>query len=364
MPQPTYDATQSECLHPTYNYARFLPEAIESILNQNFTDFELLIIDDCSSDNTAEVVCAYAAKDRRISFSVNSPNIGMVNNWNLCLRRARGEYIKFVFGDDVLISKDALLKMMERSCATSRSASWLRRERLSTSNPTFPGPVEFLEADAHRGRRSHPALRVRQKNLIGEPTVVMFRKKTAPADSTRATPDRGFGNVVSPAGKRPVDFISPNPCARFRCHPDQQSEHNSKSNATLDDMALIFDDYLARPYLHFGLAGSPDHCLRLLLFRLETLSEKHDEQRGGREPDQSLGEISEIHLLLPLYKLVRPFLNLSGILPARLATTKCPHENCRANVHEDLDKIFHRKKWKYAEWFDQLKTFPGRSRAN
>src|SRR6185369_11714393 len=101
----------SVCI-PTYNYAAYLAETIESILAQNFADFELLIIDDNSTDDTRAVVEPYAQQDPRIRFSVNPKNLGMVQNWNHCLAQARGEYIKYVFGDDLLASPDTLGRMV------------------------------------------------------------------------------------------------------------------------------------------------------------------------------------------------------------------------------------------------------------
>ena len=59
-------------LIPTYNYARYLPEAIESVLSQDFKDFELLVVDDCSSDNTAEAVQPYCARDSRVQLIVHA----------------------------------------------------------------------------------------------------------------------------------------------------------------------------------------------------------------------------------------------------------------------------------------------------
>ena len=101
----------SVCI-PAYNNAHFLAEAIESVLNQTFEQFELLIIDDCSTDATREIADAYAANDDRIVFHANSVNLGMVANWNACLQQSRGEYIKYLFGDDLLASPDALLNMV------------------------------------------------------------------------------------------------------------------------------------------------------------------------------------------------------------------------------------------------------------
>jgi glycosyltransferase involved in cell wall biosynthesis len=77
-------------LIPTYNYGRYLAEAIESVLAQDFLDLELLIVDDCSTDNTREVIQPFCDRDARVHFTVNSTNLGMVNNWNHCLKQARG----------------------------------------------------------------------------------------------------------------------------------------------------------------------------------------------------------------------------------------------------------------------------------
>ena len=100
----------SVCI-PTYNYARYVPQAVESVLAQDFDDFELIVIDDCSEDNTVETMEKYFRGDRRVRFKVNPSNLGMVRNWNRCLTEARGKYIKYVFGDDVLSSKGALGRM-------------------------------------------------------------------------------------------------------------------------------------------------------------------------------------------------------------------------------------------------------------
>ena len=92
----------SVCI-PTYNYAHYISFAVESILSQQFTDFELIIVDDCSKDNTEEIVSRFLC-DKRVSFEKNERNLGLVANWNKCLSKAKGEYIKFVFADDMLAS--------------------------------------------------------------------------------------------------------------------------------------------------------------------------------------------------------------------------------------------------------------------
>ncbi len=84
---------------PAYNCSRFIGKSIDSVLAQTYTAWELLIVDDCSKDNTAEVVAAY--KDERIHYSRNEQNMGAALSRNKALREAKGRYIAFLDSDDV-----------------------------------------------------------------------------------------------------------------------------------------------------------------------------------------------------------------------------------------------------------------------
>jgi O-antigen biosynthesis protein len=86
---------------PTYNYGRFLGEAVESVLSQSFGGFELFVIDNASTDDTREVMQNY--KDPRLEFIVNSRNMGPYHSADLFLKRARGRYLRCLCADDVLI---------------------------------------------------------------------------------------------------------------------------------------------------------------------------------------------------------------------------------------------------------------------
>src|SRR5262245_48270806 len=81
-----------------FNHERFVAKAIESVLNQTFGDFELLIADDGSPDGTAEVIRKFC--DPRIQ-TFCFPNNGHQHTRNFCLTRARGEYIAIQNSDDV-----------------------------------------------------------------------------------------------------------------------------------------------------------------------------------------------------------------------------------------------------------------------
>ncbi len=86
---------------PNYNHARFLPMRIDSVLNQTFTDFELILLDDCSTDNSREILADYAKKDSRIKLAFNEVNSGSTfAQWNKGVALAKGEYIWLAESDD------------------------------------------------------------------------------------------------------------------------------------------------------------------------------------------------------------------------------------------------------------------------
>ena len=76
MSATTYSlAPKISVLMSVYNGSRYLKESVDSILNQSFTDFELIIIDDCSTDNTWEILTKYAAQDQRIRLFKNQKKL-------------------------------------------------------------------------------------------------------------------------------------------------------------------------------------------------------------------------------------------------------------------------------------------------
>jgi glycosyltransferase involved in cell wall biosynthesis len=86
---------------PSYNSAPYLKEAVESILGQSFHDFELIIVDDGSTDNSPGLLAQYAARDRRIRILRNDVNRGIVFALNRGLEMCRGEYLVRMDADDI-----------------------------------------------------------------------------------------------------------------------------------------------------------------------------------------------------------------------------------------------------------------------
>jgi len=94
---------------PVYNGARFLEQALQSLLQQSYRDLELIISDNASSDSTPEICAHYSTRDARIRYVRQRKNIGAPRNWSLVATLARGRFFKWASVND-LVSPDMLEK--------------------------------------------------------------------------------------------------------------------------------------------------------------------------------------------------------------------------------------------------------------
>ena len=80
---------------PVYNGERYLAETIDSLLEQTFCDFELIICDNASTDRTSEIARAYAANDSRVRYTRNARNVGVAANYQRALELSHGKYFRW-----------------------------------------------------------------------------------------------------------------------------------------------------------------------------------------------------------------------------------------------------------------------------
>lgn len=172
---------------PTYNGARYLEACLDSVLSQTYKDIEILVVDDGSTDTTPEILERYAVRDQRIRLVHNEHNLGLVGNWNRCIELARGEWIKFVFQDD-LISPECL-ELMLHAARPDSSLVFCRRDFIFEEGTPQSKRKSYLEGKSLVERLFHDstpvtarqlselALNHMGRNFIGEPTVVMLHKR-------------------------------------------------------------------------------------------------------------------------------------------------------------------------------------------
>jgi len=160
---------------PTFNCAHFLPDAIVSIMRQGLDDFEILIVDNASEDNTEEVVRSF--ENPHIRYIRNPSNLGSRENGNRCLANSRGRYIKFLCADDVLL--DGVLRKQLTVLETRPEVALVTCNYLPTdSNLNIEG-IWFAFPGSHPGRRVINLCLSRMANCIGGPSNIMFRRNSA-----------------------------------------------------------------------------------------------------------------------------------------------------------------------------------------
>lgn len=227
---------------PTYNHANIIGDAIFSALSQDYENLEILVQDNASTDVTREIVSNIAKNDARVRYVRNSENLGMVGNFNACLAASRGELIKFLCADDLLVP-DCVSKMVDalvRNPATALVASArqivdnnlrpLRIAGFSRSSLQLNGAAVIRDC-FYRG------------NLIGEPTAVMFRRQQGMRGFCEEYPQlmdlEMWMYLLRSGGMTYID----QPLCKVRLHPQQATQQHLKSGIVLADKRRLFREF-------------------------------------------------------------------------------------------------------------------------
>jgi glycosyltransferase involved in cell wall biosynthesis len=299
-------------LIPTYNYGRYLPEAIESVLAQEFGDFELILSDDASTDGSADIVHRYAGRDARIRACVQPANLGMVAHWNWCLRQARGEYLKFLFGDDRLAGPAALgrwVRLLDEQ-PSAVLAVGARRIIDEDSRPTDVWD-HLAENGLYDGRHVVRQCLFATHNFLGEPTATLIRTRAA---------SRGF----DPRYRQMVDLEmwchlllagdlvhTDEVLCEFRRHPEQQTVLNRRQPMAGREYAWLVRDYFPRCVpAGYRLSATERWHLVLSLIHNRTAWREIPEMAPVRRSLVALVGRGAYARLWAQYRVARPFGNL------------------------------------------------------
>ena len=280
----------SVCL-PAFNGAAYIGEAIDSVLAQTHEEFELVVVDNHSSDGTRDVVGGY--DDERIRLVVNDVTVGAPENHNLAVRAARGQLVKFLHHDDRLAPTclERLVPVFEE--ATSVGLAFSRREVLV--DPADADAVAWKEryGTVHEplgplGRvNDGPTLLARYveglggpllPNWIGEPSCVMVRMGALDRAGLFTTRMRQSWDVelwLRIMATWDVGFVD-EPLALYRYHGASLTQANARGN----------EDWLDLLWLHEGLLSAPE---------LESVAgtvRAHRRRELARAPRRALGRLA------------------------------------------------------------------------
>ncbi len=232
---------------PTRNYGRYLRRTIASVQAQTFTDLEILVCDNASTDGTEALLQELGASEPRLRSHRHPQDVGMAGNWNACLERSSAPFVKVLCADDLLEPGciEAQVALLEAHPGAALAACG-RRLVDDDDRPTgrvlaYAGAPGAAPGGAVIGRC------LVEGNQVGEPSAVLLR---------RAALDRGF----DPAFRHLADLelwlhlleraelaFDPAPLCRFRVHPGQATAHNVASGVAQAEELRLLRRYLGWP---------------------------------------------------------------------------------------------------------------------
>jgi glycosyltransferase involved in cell wall biosynthesis len=237
-------------LIPVYNGEPFLAECIESVLAQDFADYELLISDDGSTDGSSRVIQRYAERDGRIRWWRNPHNLGIGGNFNACLKAARGEYVKYVLQDDKLLDPSVVRRMVATLEGDSTvSLVVLASQRIDADSKLIHTRDRFGRSGVWEGKEVIAKCLGENANLIGEPSLALFRRAQAARgfdEGLRQLLDLELWFHLLEQGR--FAYIAEPLCA-FREHAAQQSEVNWRIGVSAEEGVTLIERYYFKPWM-------------------------------------------------------------------------------------------------------------------
>jgi len=303
-----------------YNGELYLRQAIDSVLAQSYGDFELLLVDDCSTDASRAIAEAYVSKDSRVQIIANRVNLGLVPNWNRCAQLARGQWIKFLFQDDKIHPEclTGLLSLARSGVpliACQRSLifedgiepyfrQWYVAHRAMINN-LFEGQDVLSAEYCQRLALDHFGI-----NLFGEPSAVIVHRSAFERfglfnPSLIMSCDLELWTRVSiQAGAAVV----PQDLATFRVHKGatSSSHHAQREFRTniLDNLVIlhqyVFDELYA-PLRRAAASMSPPVDLEGIFEKRRHEARARAEWAASRRPDADPSLVSEWNEVSRLY---------------------------------------------------------------
>lgn len=242
---------------PSYNQAAFIDRTVTMALEQDYPEKEIIVVDDASTDGTWEKLQRFSGI-ADVHLSRNDANMGMGENWNRCIERSRGEYVKFFLGDDtfspdcvsvladaarrnpdaalVFSARDFLLSDIAPGNAARRQLGYLlRTNRLQRA----------LAQGGHEGKEILNRIFPRCDNIVGEPSSTLIRRA--------AFHDAGFFDPsfrqladlemwIRLLVRFPAVYVK-STLGAWRIHAGQATRKNVASRVVVSELVRIYDKH-------------------------------------------------------------------------------------------------------------------------
>ncbi len=276
MSFPILKALVTICI-PTYRGEKYLEAALQSAEAQTWPNLEVIVSDDGSTDRTLEIVRHFAEQSRRELRILTHGQFGLVQNWNFCIKEAKGKYIKFLFQDDLLES-DCIEKLMQVAVRDDEIGLVFSKRHIVFEDGLKEPDNEWKNQNwflfdlyRHWSRIERiqqgyklledPKLLQEPLNKIGEPTTVLLRKSALEEvgffdESLRQAVDSEMWFRI--LTKYKCGFVDKY-LSTYRVHDRQASQDNVDAGIIQDDYCAVMAKIATHPA--FGLVPEKQRCL-------------------------------------------------------------------------------------------------------
>ena len=230
-------------LMATYNGRRYVAKQVESILNQTFKDFRLIISDDASTDSTVKILEEYEAKDRRIEIYKQEKNIGVVANFEFLISKVRSEYFMFADQDDIW-NEDKIEKTFNKIQEDNSDLVYTDLEVVNSRLKQLSPSYWNLKGLDYRIKKYNNFEALYLNNFVTGCTMLVKSKwinefLPLPKDSKYVLHDYWIALMVSQSGK--LSYLN-EPTLKYRQHTTNKIGAKTKSEEmqTLDEIRDLF----------------------------------------------------------------------------------------------------------------------------
>ncbi len=252
---------------PTYNYGHYLPECIDSILEQTYPHFEVLILDDCSSDNTSDVVTDLSQKDVRVIYHRNNPNKGHIANYNHGIQLAKGELVWLISADDAIANPDILQTYVNTFVANPTVGFGFCRAQVMDEHskpvekfiPRKPYPL--LDEKACIYKKDDFFKKIIQENFV--PVAGVIARKSAYLKTNyynAKLTHTGDWHLWQQFSLDWDAFYDPTPSVRYRVHQVNMHRTYDNKQHPIENSLLCYDELM-----HYAQGHSADASTKQLI---------------------------------------------------------------------------------------------------
>ncbi|MGL5062882.1 MAG: glycosyltransferase [Microcoleus sp.] len=338
---------------PTYNGEAFIAAAIQSAIDQTYPNLEIIVSDDGSADKTVAIAQSFQSETSADFRIILHRNYGLSQNWNFCISQAKGEYIKFLFQDD-LLSPDCIAKMVEIARQDPEIGLVFSPRGISIdAAETHPILLQASRAikDLYKGWSNLKSIQNGKElladanclnnpiNKIGEPTTVLI--------AARVFAEIGlFDSELSQyvdldmwwriMGNYKIGFVSEQ-LSSLRIHPEQQTWKNFAVKENHRDIIRFYNKILHSPAYSFVSPEFQQKIQQKLALKTqpsltdcEDLVKKYKQSRSDvsllPRLRQHRRKLAEIWLKLPANKLANTYSSTTGTVHKLLLDSGIKYE--------------------------------------